>query len=141
MKDIVSDRPPQFWWFAEALYVLSTFFLRTAVGFFLLRIAIRKWHRQFLWFLMALNTIFNCYYFTFAFLQCSPVSYFWTRVDGLHQGVCHTQMTVTSSYVQCGLMATLDYSFGLLPIFIIWDLKMNIRKKILVGFILGLGAL
>jgi hypothetical protein len=70
-----------------------------------------------------------------------PVQGFWSRFGG-HKGViCHADISVYSTYASSALSASIDWIFGLLPIWIIEDLQMNRRKKIALGVIMGLGAM
>ena len=55
--------------------------LKCAVGSFLLRVATQKVHRAIIWTVIAVNVVFNIYYFFQSVFQCAPVSYFWTRFN------------------------------------------------------------
>jgi hypothetical protein len=131
----------QLWFFAELFYILTTVSLRLAVGYFLLRVALRKGHRYTIYFLNSANVLFNVSCFFFSIFTCTPVSYFWTRVNQEHNGHC---LNLASAYVtvaQSGLSVLLDWTYGILPMFIVWDLNMSKKKKLLVAMILSLGAL
>jgi hypothetical protein len=129
------------WWFCELFYILSTTFLRLAAGYFLLRVAMRKRHRSIIHFWNVVNVLFNVFYFFFTLFQCTPVDYWWTRVDGMHVGKCRSAGSADATYAQSAMSAIIDWSFGILPIFIVWDLHMNSRKKVMVAVILGMVAL
>jgi hypothetical protein len=47
---------------------------------------------------------------------------------------------VDSTYAHGVLSAIVDWTLGTLPIFIVWNLKLNIRGKVSVAMILALGA-
>lgn len=131
----------QLWFFAELSYILTTVFLRLAVGHFLLRVAIHKRHRYTIHFLNTVNVLFNVAYFFFQIFTCHPISYFWTRVNQEHNGRC---LNLASAYVtvaQSVLSILLDWTYGILPIFIVRGLNMTKKKKLLVAMILSLGAL
>lgn len=55
--------------------------------------------------------------------------------------VCHPEIAVDSTYASSAIAATIDWVFGLLPIWIIEDLQMNQRRKIALGAVMGLGAM
>ncbi|KAF2097386.1 hypothetical protein NA57DRAFT_77643 [Rhizodiscina lignyota] len=129
------------WWWCETFYILCTAVLKCAVGAFLLRIATQKPHRWIIWTLVYLNIIFNIYYFFQSVFQCIPVQYFWTRFDPRNHGHCNPGMTADSTYAQSGLSIVTDWVFGILPIFIVWNLKMSTQKRFGVAIVLGLGAL
>jgi hypothetical protein len=114
--------------------------LRVAVGAFLLRIAVRKLHRRFIYGLLALNVIFNLYFLIFTIFQCTPVDGFWTRAAGV-EVKCRTDIAVDSTFASSAISAIIDWAFGIFPIFILWDLHITLKKKIGLGIIMGLGVL
>jgi hypothetical protein len=120
---------------------LATTFLRIAVGSFLLRVAVRKLHRYIVWTCIAVNILFNVYYFLFTIVQCSPINAFWLRAGGLKNFKCHAHISVGSTFAASGVSALIDWIYGLLPVLILWDLNVNRRKKIALGLIMGLGAM
>jgi hypothetical protein len=126
--------------FAQLCYIITTVLLRLAVGYFLLRVAMKRRHRYTIHVLNIINVLFNLAYFCFSIVVCSPVSYFWNRVDHSFTGHC---MNLASAYVtvaQTVISVLLDWTYGILPIFIVWDLNMSKRKKLLVAVILSMGA-
>ena len=129
------------WHFCEFFYPISTTCLRLSAGFFLLRITVKKSHRYIIHTLNVANVIIGLYLWFVNLFQCKPIDYWWTRVDGKHIGECHLLLSADTIYIQSAVTAVIDWTFGLLPIFIIWDLQMNTRKKILVGLILSLAAM
>jgi outer membrane receptor for Fe3+-dicitrate len=71
-------------------------------------------------------------------LQCQPVSYFWHRVGS---GRCLDLNTVVNmAYVSSAIAALCDLTLGLLPIFLVWNLQMNQRTKVVLACILGMGC-
>jgi hypothetical protein len=47
---------------------------------------------------------------------------------------------VGSTYAQGVLSAVVDWTLGIMPIFLVWNLQMNTRTKISVALILAFGA-
>jgi hypothetical protein len=73
--------------------------------------------------------------------QCNPVSNFWTRFLG-EPGKCIAGDIIKDISICHAAMVTFsDWVLGILPIFLVWNLNMNIRTKVSVALILGLGAL
>lgn len=129
------------WHFCEFFYPISTTCLRLSAGYFLLRISVKMSHRYIIHTLNVLNVLIGLYLWFVNIFQCKPVDYWWTRVDGQHVGECHLLLSRDTIYVQSAVTAIIDWTFGLLPIFIIWDLQMSKRKKFLVGLILSLAGM
>jgi hypothetical protein len=132
------------WWIAELGYVSSTTILKLSIGFFLLRVCIRKIQRVIIWVVLGIVTLFSLYYIGLVIFQCHPTDYFWNQYDPFHprKGGCVSgEMISGSTYTHSALSALGDWTLGILPIFLVWDLNMNPRTKISVAVILALGAL
>lgn len=73
--------------------------------------------------------------------QCSPVSYWWD-LDTSHTGTCISPNAVLyTTYVVSSLNSAADWVFGAIPIFIVKDLQMQRKTKVLVATILGFAAM
>jgi hypothetical protein len=73
--------------------------------------------------------------------QCDPISNFWTRFLG-EPGKCIAGTIIEDLSICHAAMITFsDWTLGILPIFLVWNLNMNFRTKVSVALILGLGAL
>jgi len=120
--------------------VVSTTVLKVAIGLFLLRIAVLRRHIYTVWVVIAATIVFGVFYFFFILFQCSPISYFWNPTTS--GGSCITPSAiVAATYAHSAVSAAADWTFGILPVFLIWDVKMNPRTKISIAIILGLGAM
>jgi len=94
-----------------------------------------------IWTVIIVSTAFSIAYIFVMIFQCFPVSYFWTRfLDG--SGKCIPATVVADMTYAHGAVSTWsDWTLGILPIFLVWNLNMNPRTKVSVALILGLGAL
>ena len=131
----------QSWWACELIYIANTTILRGAVGAFLLRIAVKPLHRRIIYFLLAVNVICNIGFFFQSVFQCAPINFFYMRFDGREMGACNSGFITRATYGQSVLSAIIDWTFGLLPLFIVWNLNMNQRKKTGLAVVLGLGSM
>jgi hypothetical protein len=129
------------WYFGEIAYILTTAILRLAVGAFLLRIAVRKRHRYIVHGCNAVNVVFSVSFLVFTIVQCSPINGFWLRFQGRQDVTCHADIAVDSTFAASAISAFIDWTFGLLPIFVLWELKMNQKKKVALWMIMGVGAM
>src|ERR1700761_8704457 len=50
-------------------------------------------------------------------------------------------MTADSTYAQSAISIATDWTYGILPIFIVWNLHMSKQKRVSLAFVLGLGAI
>ena len=83
---------------------------------------------------MLMSTVYSVYIVFLVIFQCLPTSYFWNR----HQkGQCLNPTILTnSSYAHSAINAVADWTFGILPAFIVHDLQMSMRMKVSVAALL-----
>lgn len=130
----------QLWYYGEIFYIINTTVVRLAVAAFLLRVIVKTTHRRLVFGLSVLNCIFNLYYLIFTIFQCAPVDGFWTRYKGAAVK-CHSQISADSTFAASAIGAAIDWVFGILPLFMLWQTNLNVRKKLALGLIMGMGAI
>ncbi|KAF4628501.1 hypothetical protein G7Y89_g9653 [Cudoniella acicularis] len=131
----------KWWWCCELAYVSSTTVIKASIGIFLMRICVKRMQIIAIWVTMGVVILFSVFYFFLIVFQCRPSTYFWTQYKGA-SGSCVDPSVITSStYAHSTISAVADWTLGILPIFLVWDLAMNPRTKVSVGLILGLGAI
>lgn len=107
----------------------------------LLRIAAKETHKIIIWVTIAVVEIYGAFYFFLFVLQCRPSAYFWTQYTG-GKGTCiNPKVTVDATYAYSAVSCAVDWTLGILPIFMVWNLKMNPRTKLSVALILAMGAM
>jgi hypothetical protein len=112
-----------------------------SIGIFLLRIAVQRSHRIILWVSLISIQLYSVFFFLLFTFQCWPINTFWERLRG-GQGKCmDPQIVVGSFYGYSALSCITDWTFSIVPIFIVQGLQMSQRKKITVGFILAFCAM
>jgi hypothetical protein len=91
--------------------------------------------------MMFCSGLFGSVYFLLAIFQCKPISAWWIRKHSpltKDYGWCFNNTTVVAvTFASSGLNSVADWTFGLLPIFIVKDLQMPVKQKRLVAGILG----
>jgi len=135
-------RALMFWWLCEIFYIPSTIFLKLSVGVFLHRLAIKELHIWIIRFMTAASGLFGTAYLLLAIFQCRPINAWWIQKhappESKDYGWCFTNTTVVAvTFVSCSLNAVADCTFGLIPIFMVKDLRMPRKQKALVACILG----
>jgi hypothetical protein len=127
------------WFFAEIFYVLSSTFTRLAAGTLLLRLTTKVVHVRIIWFIMAIAILFGISFVAEVIAQCSPVAFFWSATRNPHDGHCiNSRITVNFTYAHAAVASLGDWTFGILPAFIVRGLNMNFRTKVSVFLILCL---
>ena len=90
---------------------------------------------------MAMILVFSTFYLLLAIFQCRPVTYFWGQYAG-ETGTClEKSVFPNATFAHSAVSATADFVLGILPVCIIWDLKMNLQTKMSVGVVLSLGVM
>ncbi|OTA98543.1 hypothetical protein M426DRAFT_45973, partial [Hypoxylon sp. CI-4A] len=123
----------------QVLNVIGAFFTKLSIGIFLLRFKNSRRLRLAIWiFLTPLALTTLVVVFT-VLLQCIPLSKFWTpSIDG-H---CISQnVPLTASYVQSAFAILTDLFLTVSPVVILWNIKINRRKKLGICGLMSLGLM
>ncbi|KAF2091036.1 hypothetical protein K490DRAFT_19978, partial [Saccharata proteae CBS 121410] len=126
-------------------YVLASLFFRLSVCWFYLRITIAPWQTWLVRTLALINILYSIAYFFVLLFQCSPVSYYWTRARQYAgevgpPGTCIPSAAVLGvTYGHSGIAIASDWTLNTLPLFIIGKSGLNIRTKVSVLLLLGMG--
>lgn len=133
-----AEKALHFWWFCEVFYVISACLIKVSVGYSLLRITIRVIHIWILRLFMLGAIVFGIIYLFLTIFQCRPISAWWTIPK---QGCYKPSVVLGTMYTASIVNAVADWTFGLLPIFIVRELNMSLRTKIAVSCILSFAAI
>ncbi|KAI1330969.1 hypothetical protein F5Y16DRAFT_395932 [Xylariaceae sp. FL0255] len=115
---------------------------RAAIALFLLRIALIKWHRVVLYITIAVAATTATAFSLVAILQCSPPSYFWEKVNPEIHGACnHGKLVNIATLIFGSLGASSDLILGLLPVAILWHVRINPQTKIGLAALLSSGII
>jgi hypothetical protein len=107
---------------------------------FLLQMCVKTYQKWTIWIVIIVSTSFSVAYIPVLIFQCYPISYFWTRFIG-GSGKCIPATVIADMMYTHGAISTWsDWTLGILPAFLVWNLNMNPRTKVSVALILGLGA-
>lgn len=129
------------WYLCMVLYAPVTLTIRASVCVLLLRLSTSKHFNRIVYANLGLIAAISVAFFFILIFQCSPPSYFWTQVLG-SKGHCHNKLIVTyATTVHSALSAASDWCLGLMPIALLWNVKINRRTKAIVAFLLSLGMM
>jgi hypothetical protein len=131
------------WWTCEPLYVLANMAIKASIAIFLLRICVNKIHKFIIWAVIGVTEVYSLFFFLLFVLQCRPTSLFWLRYgDSPPSGSCLDAIVVSDAfYAYSAISCLTDWTYSILPIFLVWKLQMNKRVKISVVAILAAGAM
>ncbi|POR36571.1 Uncharacterized protein TPAR_03259 [Tolypocladium paradoxum] len=123
----------------EVLYPPLSLAIRVSVCLFLLRIVTKKVHRWIVHVLLAVVSTASVGLLLATIFQCVPPSFFWNQMKPGAEGYCIDQQTVTSlAFVHGSVSALSAWVVGLLPVVILWNVRMDRRTKITVTALLGM---
>ncbi|WZH45765.1 CFEM domain-containing protein [Fusarium acuminatum] len=83
-----------FFYLLEVLYFPLISLLKMSLLFFYLRIFSVGLAHKLLWGTIIFNALYGIIFVFLAAFQCNPISYFWTKWDGEHEGTCMTIVSI-----------------------------------------------
>ncbi|KAH7125843.1 hypothetical protein EDB81DRAFT_764939 [Dactylonectria macrodidyma] len=146
LTNLSSEQIPkamQMWWTCEPLYVLANMAIKASIAIFLLRICVHKSHKITIYIVTAVTEIYSLFFFLLFVVQCRPTALFWLRYTANPpSGSCMDAIVVSNAfYGYSAISCWSDWTFSILPMFLVWKLQMNTRVKISVVLILAAGAM
>ncbi|TDZ51606.1 hypothetical protein CTRI78_v007501 [Colletotrichum trifolii] len=125
---------------ATAAYVLDMLFIKLSIGLFLLRLSNSKVYNWILYVSLVVVTLWSAVIFLWNLFQCSPVTAQWDYT--IPDSKCVSPDAVVAAAYSISVMTILsDWLYALMPIPMIWNVKMTTQAKATVIVILGLGIL
>ena len=121
----------------QILYVTSSPFIKISICTTLIRIAVQRRYIYTLYAVSLLSIAMTVMAFIVVFVQCIPFQASWTG-----QGKCATvSVIIIPTYVFSSVNILVDWTVAILPAFILWNLQLRRRLKILCFAILSVGVL
>ncbi|ODA81736.1 hypothetical protein RJ55_00239 [Drechmeria coniospora] len=135
----VDDQVAALMWqaLAAAVYILDMMFIKLSIGVFLLRLSVGSVYKWILRVSLFIISFWSIGIFFWDIFQCSPVMRQWDiRIDGR----CAGAGEIISAIYALSVMTVLsDWLYALLPIPLLWNVKMTKQAKATVIVVLGLG--
>lgn len=98
-------------------------------------------HNYTIYITLAIITAYDIAYLFVCIFQCHPVPYFWTQYLG-QPGGCFPRLVLTNlSYAAAALNSAADIVLGVLPVFLVRGLQLDLRTKFSVAGVLALGSI
>ncbi|KAH7116358.1 hypothetical protein EDB81DRAFT_916785 [Dactylonectria macrodidyma] len=143
-RDVWTLSPSDITEFGKYLYALSVVYitaitmLKLSLLFFYLRIFPTTLVRRILWGTIIFNAISGVLFCFVLSFQCLPISYYWTRWDGEHQGHCANINAISWSYSI--LSISIDIWMLIIPLSQLPSLNLNWKKKVGAGIMFCVGT-
>ncbi|KAL1597762.1 hypothetical protein SLS60_008249 [Paraconiothyrium brasiliense] len=88
---------------------------------------------------MCATVVTGLVFFFISVLQCTPVTYFWEKFSG--SGTCvNINAIIGIAFAYSAVASVCDFTFGLLPIFLVWNLNMAKNQKLMLIPILSMAC-
>lgn len=117
------------WWFCYICYSWAMIFAKLSIGFLLLRISVKRIHTWILYAAMLTTIVAGGTFFFVTVFQCWPVSYFWNRRT--QSGSCVVNDVIVGlAYTYSAFSIISDFTFAIIPAFLVWNLQMKRKAKI-----------
>ena len=111
---------------------------KVSIAAFMLRIVVKRIHMWIIYLAVGFTVIAGITFFFVSIFQCHPISYFWNKDQ---EGKCmNVDIVIALVYVYSAFSVISDFTFALLPIFIVWHLKMEKRAKLALIPLLCMGC-
>ncbi|KAI0119343.1 hypothetical protein F4814DRAFT_458649 [Daldinia grandis] len=121
---------------SEITYGTTMILTKMSIAAFLLRVTPHKVHRWIIYTAAALTCAAGLALVFIVMFQCKPVSLLWYKDQ---PGSClPADAIITSTYCYSAFAILTDFTFTLLPLYLIWKLQMKLKSKIVLGPIMCL---
>ncbi len=135
----------QWIWISAPFSTMSACFGKISIALLILRMINRnRAYSVFLWSLIVLLFVINLVLTIITFAQCTPVEWLWDQLNPMagYTGTCwHPDIQKNYGYFQGAFSAFSDLVLALFPILIIKDLKIDMKLKIGLCAVMGLGII
>ncbi|KAI9754809.1 MAG: 3-isopropylmalate dehydrogenase [Chaenotheca gracillima] len=125
----------------QPLYLWGTTAVRVSISLFLLRVfpkSLTKF-RRLLWAITGFLMLYATSSFLASMLQCQPINFLWGSAK---TAICYSNQGVAFlRYFNVAFDFILDLLFTLLPVILLWNVKINRRTRMALLTILSLGTI
>jgi len=114
-------------------------FSKLSIGCLLLRVSIRKLHTYIIYAAMMTSVVAGGTFFFICLFQCDPVSFMWNKGQ---QGTCINNTVITAlGYIYSILSIISDFTFTIIPGFLVWNLQLKRRTKFALIPLITMGCI
>jgi hypothetical protein len=99
-------------------------------------------HRIATYVITLLAAVVGVVFFFVSMFQCTPIDFFWTRLQGKTNGRCiDMEVIIKLTYVYGTVTALTDVAYGVLVAVLTWNLKVDRRTKVLIAPLLAMACM
>ncbi|KAF2119835.1 hypothetical protein BDV96DRAFT_312197 [Lophiotrema nucula] len=124
---------------SEVFYILTTTTLKISLGLFFLRVLTKRWQILIFRVVLYISAIYGVFYVFIAIFQCgNPGKFLDSLID--QRRCLPTAFLLFTGYTYGVINVIADWTFVLIPIFVLVDSDMDRRSKVSVSIVMALGA-
>jgi hypothetical protein len=133
----------KYWYICEVMFGPLVCLIRTSACLFFMRVCRYKAHKFIIAACLSVVWLSSTIYLFIALFQCSPPKWFWEQfsVSGSTGSCQHTGLASKMALAHSFVLAISDFALGLLPVIVLWNVQINVRKKAVALILLSLGLL
>ncbi|KAF5027370.1 hypothetical protein F66182_530 [Fusarium sp. NRRL 66182] len=141
-RDDLDDRDfkeaMKYWWWCYLWYCLTMIASKISIGYFLLRITVRKIDIWIIYGVMLITVCTGIVFFFVTLFQCSPISFFWNKDQ---PGTCvPMDVIIALTYLYSVFSVISDFTCAILPMFLVYKLNMGKKTKLALIPIMGMAC-
>lgn len=128
---------------ATATYIANMMFIKLSIGVFLLRLATQKRYKYMIHVSLFIVAVFSVVLFFWNLFQCYPLQAQWDYRILANDKDAHCVSPVAvvdAAYALSAFTVVSDWFYALIPIPMVWKVKMTKQAKATVMVVLGLGV-
>ncbi|KAK8101503.1 hypothetical protein PG999_011877 [Apiospora kogelbergensis] len=130
----------QLWWLNYIWYGGTMMFSKISISVFLLRVTINRYHTWIVWGIIVLTAGGCGAFIMVTMFQCAPISAFWEDPQGAGRTSCiHGNVLRDLAYIYSGGTLLVDLILVVLPLMIVWNLKMGLKTKFGLSILICFG--
>lgn len=116
--------------------------IKQSIALMLLRYAVEDYHKRLIYVVTFCVQFYSMILFFFVLLQCIPMSFYWTRAQGVVDGRCmDPEITVKVTYGYSATFVLYDITMAVLPWFMVRKLQLDLRTRLMVTTVLAFGSM
>jgi hypothetical protein len=128
---------------ATATYISNMMFIKFSIGMFLLRLSTQKRYTYAIYGSIVIVGIWSTVLFFWNLFQCNPVAAQWdlTILENDSSAWCvGADQVVSAAYALSAMSVLSDWFYALIPVPMVWNVKMTRQAKTTVIVVLALGV-
>lgn len=111
---------------------------KLSFAWFLLRIVTNRMHAWIIYLASMCTVVGGVVFFFVTMLQCQPVSHYWDKTG---EGKCISMdIIVALGYLYSAFSVITDFTYAILPGFLIWNLNMKKRARCILIVLIVMGC-